>query len=91
MGALRLRTPAVFPHRTANAAEKIEKNVTIEIDYEKCITCGACIENCAYGALEMVDGTTRWVHPGSCESCGVCSMVCPEEAITMTENKGSTS
>ncbi len=65
--------------------------MTIEIDYEKCITCGACIENCAYGALEMIDGTTKWAHPDSCESRGVCSMVCPEEAITMTESKGVTS
>jgi len=76
---------------TADGEEKLRKNMTIEINYEKCITCGACIETCAYGALEMVDGTTRWAHPDSCESCGVCSMVCPEEAITMTESKGAKS
>jgi electron transfer flavoprotein alpha subunit len=61
--------------------------MAIHIDYQKCITCGACIENCAYDALEVVDGVTRWAHPDLCESCGVCSMVCPEEAIAMTEGQ----
>ena len=62
--------------------------MTIRIDYDRCITCGACIENCAFGALELVEGVTRWEHPDSCESCGVCGMICPEEAIALIEDTG---
>ncbi len=62
--------------------------MTVKIDYQRCIACGACVENCAYGALETVDGVTT-PRPDKCEGCGVCGLVCPEEAITQTEESKS--
>ncbi len=63
--------------------------MTVRIDYDRCIACGACVENCAFGALELADGVTKWAHPDKCESCAVCSMVCPEEAITVLTDTGA--
>jgi MinD superfamily P-loop ATPase len=57
--------------------------LTVNIDYEKCIACGVCVDNCITGALELVDGITTWSHPELCENCGVCSIVCPKEAISL--------
>ena len=58
------------------------RELTIQIDYERCVVCGVCMDNCAFDALELVEGVITWAHPELCESCGICSMVCENEAIT---------
>lgn len=51
------------------------------IDYDKCSSCMACLEACAF---ESIIGTEEPVIISySCEGCGVCALVCPEEAITI--------
>ncbi len=54
---------------------------TAQIHSDKCQQCNACVEACRFHAIE--DYT---VDPISCEGCGVCALVCPEEAITMQSN-----
>jgi len=53
------------------------------IDKEKCIKCGLCIENCRFNAIN----DDFKIDPFACEGCGVCSAVCPQEAVTFTEQK----
>ncbi len=50
------------------------------IDYERCTQCGLCEQLCRFGAIQSVK-----VVPVSCEGCGVCAYVCPEQAISMKE------
>jgi len=51
------------------------------IDRTKCIKCGLCKESCRFGSIN--DSIT--IDSFSCEGCGVCVIVCPEEAISLKE------
>jgi ferredoxin len=57
-----------------------------KINYEKCVTCGKCVDFCHVGALgfEEEDGQKRAVViPKRCiVFCRGCEPVCPEGAIT---------
>jgi NAD-dependent dihydropyrimidine dehydrogenase PreA subunit len=57
------------------------------IDYEKCITCGKCVEYCTLGtfAFEGKDGKKRAFikNPNNCVVlCTGCDTICPVGAIT---------
>jgi NAD-dependent dihydropyrimidine dehydrogenase PreA subunit len=64
--------------------EKIPWNP--KIDYEKCVTCGKCVDFCHVGAFkfEEKDGQKRTVvNPDRCiVFCRGCEDVCPAGAIT---------
>ncbi len=52
-----------------------------ERDVEKCIRCMKCYENCRFDAInEELD-----IDEDKCEGCGVCSYVCPVDAISMVD------
>jgi heterodisulfide reductase subunit A len=56
------------------------------VEEEKCVTCGACISICTYGAIAFNDtalGKKAQVNPVLCKGCGVCNTVCPTEAIQL--------
>ena len=52
-----------------------------EIDSEKCIQCGRCIELCRFGAIT----DDFKVDHIECEGCGVCYYFCPEKAISFEQ------
>ncbi len=46
---------------------------------DKCISCGACEQQCPVGAISQ--GEDRYViNPELCIECGACRSVCPVEA-----------
>jgi len=58
-----------------------------KIDYEKCVTCGKCVDYChnSVFAFEEKEGKLRTVvkNPDSCVVfCRGCEDVCPADAIT---------
>jgi len=57
----------------------------IEIDEEKCDGCGACIPNCAEGALQIVDGKAKLVKDVYCDGLGACLGHCPNGALKIIE------
>ncbi|BDV01985.1 4Fe-4S ferredoxin [Thermodesulfomicrobium sp. WS] len=59
----------------------------IHIDEAKCTGCGACIVNCAEGALAIVDGKARIVRDSFCDGLGACLGHCPEGALTLIERE----
>lgn len=56
----------------------------VKIDWEKCIGCGACANDCVSGCLKIVNGKAE-ANTKSCIGCGHCYAVCPQNAITMPE------
>ena len=51
------------------------------IDESKCTLCRECVDFCAYNALALA-GEKVMVFDELCHSCGGCSILCPEEAVT---------
>jgi heterodisulfide reductase subunit A len=54
-------------------------------DYD-CVSCGACITACSYGAIAFRDtsrGRKAWVNPILCKGDGVCNAKCPTGAIVL--------
>ena len=64
---------------------ELKKLSDVEISKPKinstCSLCGECVKNCHYHALvEMID--TIYVVDELCNGCGLCSYVCPIQAIS---------
>jgi MinD superfamily P-loop ATPase len=51
------------------------------IDESKCIQCDLCREKCRFGAI--TEGIK--IDPVACEGCGVCTLVCPVNAIQLID------
>jgi MinD superfamily P-loop ATPase len=58
------------------------------IDYDKCSRCMACVDACAFESI--IGSEEPVIISYSCEGCGVCSLVCPEEAITVNPVENGT-
>ncbi len=57
-----------------------------EVDEDKCISCGACITACTYGAIQFHDtpqGKKAKVIPVLCKGDGLCNAKCPTGAIAL--------
>jgi heterodisulfide reductase subunit A len=54
------------------------------VDEDRCVSCGACISACTYGATQFHDtpqGKKAMVNPVICKGDGLCNAVCPTGAI----------
>ena len=60
--------------------EEIVSLMIPEVDPEKCTKCGLCGQECQFGAINVYQ-TGVLVFKNLCHGCGVCSLVCPENAI----------
>jgi heterodisulfide reductase subunit A2 len=57
-----------------------------EVNESSCVSCGACMSVCEYGAIEFREtplGRKAWVNPVLCKGDGVCNTVCPTAAIQL--------
>ena len=57
-----------------------------EVTEDDCVSCGACISVCTYGAIEFREtpkGKKAWVNPILCKGDGVCNAKCPTNAILL--------
>ncbi len=55
-----------------------------EVNENDCVSCGACITACTYGAIEFREtrqGRKAWVNPVLCKGDGLCCAKCPTNAI----------
>jgi MinD superfamily P-loop ATPase len=55
------------------------------IETEICLLCGLCADECRAGAIRIEHLPV--VDPLACEGCGVCALVCPEDAISFVGNQ----
>lgn len=63
------------------------ENITIKmpsVDNSLCNGCRKCVDFCKYNALAFIKDKP-FVFEEVCHSCGGCSLVCPEKAITENE------
>ncbi len=51
------------------------------VDEDACIACGACVDQCSFGALALEEVVR--VDAVRCVGCGVCVPVCPSEALAL--------
>lgn len=55
------------------------------IDYDKCLSCGSCAEQCPAEAIAMDEDSRYLINPDKCLRCGGCAEQCPAEAIALSE------
>ncbi len=54
-----------------------------EVKENDCISCGACISVCTYGAISFNDKNKATVNSVLCKGDGLCNVVCPTSAISL--------
>lgn len=75
------RALTLLSHETVTASGAV-----CEVDEDKCLSCGACISACNYGAIEFHEtakGRKATVNPVLCKGDGLCNTKCPTGAIQL--------
>lgn len=60
-------------------------NYLSEVDPDKCVGCGTCVEKCPIGAIQLNEDGVAEVNKELCIGCTVCAHFCPEGAIILLE------
>lgn len=63
----------------------ISSGYVINIDEQKCITCGTCINVCQFNALGMLELLT--CDTNLCMGCGVCISHCEQSALSLVRDE----
>jgi ferredoxin len=56
------------------------EGLTVKVDPEKCVGCGACLDVCVFLGRNIIDGKAV-IDEERCLGCGRCEQVCPNDAI----------
>jgi len=75
------RVLTLLSHETVTASGSV-----CIVDEKRCMGCGACVEACTYGAIELYDtkqGKKARMNPVLCKGCGLCNSKCPTGAIQL--------
>jgi heterodisulfide reductase subunit A len=80
------------PWLTQGGVEKgiAKSRFEAKVDVESCSGCQDCVEQCPFGAIEMVKlaGQKKMkaaVNPVKCFGCGVCAVQCAVDSIKLYE------
>ncbi|MGC8657704.1 MAG: FAD-dependent oxidoreductase [Desulfomonilaceae bacterium] len=57
--------------------------VISKVDPDKCAVCLTCVRLCPYGAPFINENHKAEIVPALCQGCGICSSVCPGNAISL--------
>ena len=66
----------------------VKRNI-LKIDEDKCNECGQCVNACAEGAIEIIDGKAKLVSEVYCDGLGACIGHCPQDAITIEQREAA--
>ncbi len=59
-----------------------------EPDRKRCVSCGACMNECPKGAISVWRGCFAVVDRAQCIGCGRCQRICPADCITLKQREG---
>lgn len=59
----------------------------IKINEDKCNGCGACVNACHEGAIDLINGKAKLTRENYCDGLGDCLPKCPTDAITFEERE----
>jgi NAD-dependent dihydropyrimidine dehydrogenase PreA subunit len=62
--------------------------VTLNLNSEKCIGCGMCINVCPHGVFSIEQGKAKVIERDFCMECGACEKNCPAAAIAVKTGVG---
>ena len=66
----------------------LKNGESLSICGDSCTGCGACLEVCPHGVLELLEGKAAIRDRGLCMECGACSRNCPAGAISVSAGVG---
>ena len=70
--------------------KSVSTNEKARLDAGKCNGCKKCVESCYFKAISWDGKRKQPVFDSfSCEGCGVCQIVCPQNAIDLVEVKNA--
>jgi heterodisulfide reductase subunit A len=75
------RAVTLLSHETVTASGSV-----CEVEETDCVSCGACITACSYGAIDWREtpvGKKAVVNPALCKGDGLCCAKCPTDAIVL--------
>jgi len=79
-GMLRMRS--MFP----GPANSIWSNHYSEINYDACVSCGACVKRCPFGYIHQDKKTRRvTIDQEKCLGCGLCLNACHKKALCLRQ------
>ena len=55
----------------------------------RCVSCGACANECPRGAIEIWRGCFARIDPSVCVGCGRCQNVCPADCIELLQREAA--
>jgi len=64
----------------------VASGAVCEVREKDCVSCGACVTACTYGAIELREtpsGIKAVVNPILCKGDGVCNAKCPTHAVVL--------
>jgi NAD-dependent dihydropyrimidine dehydrogenase PreA subunit len=61
----------------------------VKIDEETCNGCGLCVNACAEGAIQMIDGKAKLISEIYCDGLGACLDCCPVDAISIEQREAA--
>ena len=59
-----------------------------QLNPEKCVVCGICVDVCPQGVIEMQARGVVFARPQDCTYCGVCEESCPHDALVCSYEIG---
>lgn len=62
--------------------KKEEHSARMDVNEERCVSCGRCFRNCPVKAISMASGKAS-IDKETCIGCGECLTVCPASAISL--------
>lgn len=69
-------------------AEYLRDVVSLQMDTDKCTSCGMCIRVCPHEVFQFSDKKVKITHRDSCMECGACALNCPVQALFVKQGVG---